>query len=686
MNLGDILRSARIASSVASLLLAGIVSPLACYAVSPSVDHPLDALTPQEYWTVYDTLQSEGHVHEKTLFASVLLHEPDKETVLAWTPGSPIERKADVVLVEAGKSYAAVVDIAAKRSEGFHQLKGENGPFTAEEEDAVDAEVKKDPRLLEALKKRGITDLRFVVCYVIPGGYLGLPEQKNPEDRIAFGGCMNAHGAISGDWDREIGGIFFTADMTTKKVLRVVDYGAIPTPETTGIYDGMGGAALPGTKPIDVTQPMGPSFTIEKGLVSWQHWRFRFRLDPRQGPVLSMVSIEDQGKLRSVMYEGSLSEMYVPYQDPEETWNSHVFLDAGEYFMDTGLGLIKPLVAGVDCPAYATFFSGFFYKENGSPFERPQLACLFERTKGDPIWRHGDINGTFGRPTRELVLRTVATVGNYDYVLDWRFGQDGAITVGVGATGILEVKPVVDTDVSKSMSANLTDKDAPGGAVEFGHLVAPGTDAVNHDHFFSFRLDLDVDGTKNNFMVDKLVPYKIPASRNPGSNEAYGRHWIWAMKPTMPATEGEAKEDVSLQHPEMWRFASADKKGPMGYPTSFEIMAGETGTSLIPGDEWPQKRAGFSEHQLWVTPYEPDERYAAGKYVTGSRGTDGLAVWTKKNRPIMNTDIVAWYTMGFHHAPRAEDWPQMPIMWHEFQIRPYDFFPKNPTMDLPMVP
>jgi primary-amine oxidase len=124
----------------------------------------------------------------------------------------------------------------------------------------------------------------------------------------------------------------------------------------------------------------------------------------------------------------------------------------------------------------------------------------------------------------------------------------------------------------------------------------------------------------------------------------------------------------------------------MGYPTSFEIMAGETGTSLIPGDEWPQKRAGFSEHQLWVTPYEPDERYAAGKYVTGSRGTDGLAVWTKKNRPIMNTDIVAWYTMGFHHAPRAEDWPQMPIMWHEFQIRPYDFFPKNPTMDLPMVP
>ena len=223
-----------------------------------------------------------------------------------------------------------------------------------------------------------------------------------------------------------------------------------------------------------------------------------------------MVGIEDKGKLRSVMYEGSLSEMYVPYQDPEETWNSHVFLDGGEYFMNTGIGLIKPLVAGIDCPDYATFFSGFFFKEDGSPFERPQLACLFERTKGDPAWRHGDMNGTFGRPTRELVLRTVATVGNYDYVLDWRFDQDGTLVGGVGATGILEVKPVTDTDVSKGLSAGMEDKNAPGGPVEFGTLVAPGTDAVDHDHFFSFRLDLDVDGPKNSFMPTGSCPTRSP--------------------------------------------------------------------------------------------------------------------------------------------------------------------------------
>ena len=401
-------------------------------AIAPEVHHPLDALTPQEYWAIYNILRDAGHTHEKTIFASVLLHEPDKATVLAWKSGEPIMRAADVVMLDEGKSYAAVVDIAGQKVSDFHLLKGEQAPFTSEEEHEVNDAIKHDPRIVEALKKRGIVDLRHVVCYATPAGYIALPEQKDPDKRIAWGGCLNGDGAISGFWDREVGGLFFVVDMGAKKVLRVSDYGVTPSSPTTGIYDGMGGDPLPNTKPIVITQPAGPSFTIDKGLVSWQNWRFRFRLDPRQGLVLNQVGLEDKGTLRSVMYEGALSEMYVPYQDPEETWNSHVFLDGGEYFMNTGLGLIKPLVAGIDCPDYATFFSGFFYKEDGSPFERPTLACLFERTKGDSAWRHGDDNGTFGRPTRELVLRTVATVGNYDYVLDWRFGH--RLASGQGGT------------------------------------------------------------------------------------------------------------------------------------------------------------------------------------------------------------------------------------------------------------
>jgi primary-amine oxidase len=71
--------------------------------------------------------------------------------------------------------------------------------------------------------------------------------------------------------------------------------------------------------------------------------------------------------------------------------------------------------------------------------------------------------------------------------------------------------------------------DPDGNKVEFGQLVAPGTDGVDHDHYFSYRLDLDVDGVNNSLMVDKLVPYELPKT-------ALGRHWIWAMKPEMLKT------------------------------------------------------------------------------------------------------------------------------------------------------
>jgi primary-amine oxidase len=115
-------------------------------------------------------------------------------------------------------------------------------------------------------------------------------------------------------------------------------------------------------------------------------------------------------------------------------------------------------------------------------------------------------------------------------------------------------------------------------------------------------------------------------------------------------------------------------------------MPGVTAASLLHPDDGPQKVGAFSAHQLWVTPYSPDEFYASGVFPAASKGNDGLAVWTRANRPIVNKDIVAWYTMGFHHVPRAEDWPIMPVMWHEFTLRPYDFFSQNPVLDLPLLP
>ncbi|MDX1409437.1 MAG: hypothetical protein R3330_14920, partial [Saprospiraceae bacterium] len=60
-----------------------------------------------------------------------------------------------------------------------------------------------------------------------------------------------------------------------------------------------------------------------------------------------------------------------------------------------------------------------------------------------------------------------------------------------------------------------------------------------------------------------------------------------------------------------------------------------------------------------------------------------LPEWTKANRSILDTDLVVWYTLGFHHVVRAEDWPVLPTSEHSFELRPFDFFRHNPALDLP---
>ncbi len=648
------------ASRLCRLLTLCCSIPLPLLAQSRVPQHPLDGLTTDEYWAVHDVLFKSNHLGEKVHVASLLLHEPDKDKVLGWKAGDSISREADVLAEEDGKTYEARVDIVAKKLEFWNEAPGKSSPVTSSEMMALGEVAKKDPRVIEALKKHGITDLTSVHCGAGPLSFIVFSEQEG--HRIGWGSCTDTHGEYH-SWGRTVEGIYILGDMTTKKILDVIDRGPIPMPKGDIDFEEADATPLPGTTPLNVTQPIGPSYKIDKGEVSWQNWKFRFRLDPRVGPVVNLVRFQDGDKLRSVLYEGSLSEMYVPYMDPDEGWNSRAFLDAGEFLVG---GLIKP-VGPDDCPDRAEYFRGYAPTDKAAPVLKPQLACIFERTPDDPAWRHFENNLISGRPRRELVLRTAAVVGNYDYLMDWIFQQDGTIRVAVGATGIVETKSVKEEAAEHHMD----------GKPRYGTLVAPNLVAVNHDHFFSYRLDMDVDGTKNSFMVEKLVPQQI---------QARTRKSIWAVESSIAKTEKDGMRDVDLHNPGMWMFINPAVHGAVGHPTGYEIMPGMTAISNIAPDDPAQKVGAFSAHQMWVTPYKPDELYAAGVYVTNSKGLEGLPAWTKADRPIENTDIVGWYTVGFHHVVRVEDWPVMPMMWHDFLIRPMNFFDKNPVMTLPHKP
>jgi len=112
-------------------------------------------------------------------------------------------------------------------------------------------------------------------------------------------------------------------------------------------------------------------------------------------------------------------------------------------------------------------------------------------------------------------------------------------------------------------------------------------------------------------------------------------------------------------------------------------MPGHSDLSLLDPDEPQQQRASFSNSALWVTRYKPDENFAAGVYPNQNRVAEGLPRFVRDQESVANTDLVLWYTVGFHHQTRSEDWPVMPAMWHSFLLRPFNFFDHNPGLDVP---
>lgn len=299
--------------------------------------------------------------NRRRYYASVLLHEPAKDRVLSWKPADPIPREADAFLVRKGQVIEARVDIANRKLESWKEVKEVQAPMMTNEFRQLGELVKGDPRVKEALAKRGIRDLTTVDYVPLPQGYFAFPEMEG--HRIMYGGCSDLHGVYL-SWGRSIEGLNVEVYAVEKKVLKVVDSGVVPVSSAPMNFEEAPSVARPGTTPLVVTQPLGPGFQLAGGEVSWQNWRFRVRLDARVGPVVNLARFDDRVRLRSVLYEGSVSELFVPYMDAADGWATRVFSDAGEFFHG---GVLKELREGTDCPANAVYMDDLIPNDHGIP-------------------------------------------------------------------------------------------------------------------------------------------------------------------------------------------------------------------------------------------------------------------------------------------------------------------------------
>ena len=266
---------------------------------TPGPSHPLQRLGADEIRRARTVLADHGLVGEHTRFAYLGLEEPPKQAVLAFTAGDPIDRRVRATLLDTGTGAAA--DVVASITRGAIDSSVEldtaregQPPIMLEDLIAVDEIVKADSGWRAAVARRGITELDLVRPCPLSAGSFGLPGEEGR--RMLRVLSFLQHHPKDHPWAHPIDGLVAYVDLIDRRVLHLIDHEVLPVPEEEGNFDdpAVVGPARTSLRPIQITQPEGPSFTVDGNEVTWEGWRLRIGFDAREGLTLHQLSLQDR--------------------------------------------------------------------------------------------------------------------------------------------------------------------------------------------------------------------------------------------------------------------------------------------------------------------------------------------------------------------------------------------------------
>jgi primary-amine oxidase len=618
--------------------------------------HPLDPLTADEIATVAAAARRDrGVTPPGWRFASIELIEPAKGAPAGSVP--PVRQAAAVCWSRAdGEAFRAVVSIPDAAVTGWEHLPGQQPNMTVDEWHECDEMLRAHPQLIDALARRGITDMSLVLTDVWAYGAALVPERYRGL-RIGWADVWHRGSEDGNPYAHSVSGMHPVVDLNRMVLLELEDDpGAGDAPEVMGEYlPKLIGMPLREVPPLQITQPDGVAFTLDGRLLCWQNWEMRLGFNHREGLVLHTVGFRDGGRLRPVAHRLSFAEMIVPYRDATQDHYRRTAFDIGEWglgFMTTSLEL------GCDCLGEIRYLDAVVHDSRGEPITIPNAICIHEEDSGI-LWKHVDERaGAASRRARRLVISFHVTVANYEYLVYWRFYQDGNIECEVRATGIM-----------------VTSSFADGRQPPYGTLVDQRTYAPFHQHFIVARLDLDVDGAANTVYATE--------SEAAGVSDQDPYALGLTIRSTPLRTESEGIQDYDWNVQRGWKIVNDNVSNGLGTPVGYKLVPAASFPPLIDRASPAFQRAEVIGHTLWVTPYAEDERWPCGDFPNLSSSDRGLPVWTAQNRPIENTDVVLWYVFGIHHITRPEDWPVMPVDTVSFWLKPFGFFDRNPALDVP---
>lgn len=315
------------------------------------------------------------------------------------------------------------------------------------------------------------------------------------------------------------------------------------------------------------------------------------------------------------------------------------------------------LALGCDCLGAIKYFSGWLNDNHGNPVPAENVICLHEQDGGIG-WKH--TNHRTGNPAitraRNLVVQSIITIGNYEYIWAWIFMQNGNLELETRATGIVSTSPI-----------------DPGKTSDWGTVVSPGVLAANHQHLFCMRIDPMIDGPLNTVIQEDSIAVPPSEHENP-----HGNAWRVIKTPIEKSSPADAAPFANR----CFKIVNESILNPISRnPVGFKLVPQPCQTILAHKDSVARRRARFAEHHIWVTRYRDGDLWAGGKWTNQSlEEIDGVADYAARQEDVRNQDLVVWHTYGMTHNPRVEDFPVMPVEITTISLKPADFFVKNPAI------
>ncbi|XP_060089160.1 membrane primary amine oxidase-like [Heteronotia binoei] len=404
-------------------------------------------------------------------------------------------------------------------------------------------------------------------------------------------------------------------------------------------------------------EPRGPRYCIRDNQVTFMSWSFAFGMEVNRGPRIFDVRFEG----KRIVYELSV-------QDASALYGSNSPGMMLTRYMDLAYGLGKgafTLIRGVDCPYLATFLDAHYFHDSSQPIAHKNSICIFEQNTEVPVRRHYEhlLSAFYGAlADSALVFRSISVMGNYDYIWDFIFHQNGAVGVRVFASGYVQTSFFFND------------------AADFGNRIQEFTLGTMHTHNIHYKVDLDVGGVKNSLMTNDMNFTKAKAPWDP-EQEIHQMK----LKRKRLETENEAAFRLRDNVPRNIHF-TANSTNRWGHDRGYRIQIYSFSGEHLPESDPMERAISWGRYKLAVTKRKEEEPFSTSVYNQNDPWTPSVAFEDFiNNETITNEDLVAWITVGFLHIPHAEDIPNTATLGNAvgFMLRPYNFYDDDPSMYSP---